>query len=94
MDFFQKNVPRTFRIDAGLQNLKWVPQDAPEKGYDVNSIFIGAEFHWQISHLFKLVLGGEGAVYSWNADQDGDEEDPPGLLLYGGHLGMVWSIGK
>jgi hypothetical protein len=93
-DFFQKNVPRTFRLDVGLQNLKWVPQDAPEEGYNVNSIFVGAEFHWQITQLFKLVLGGEGAVYSWNADQDIAQGDPPGLLFYGVHVGMVWSIGK
>jgi hypothetical protein len=92
MDFFQKNIPRTFRFDMGIQNLKWVPQHAPELGYDINSLFIGAEFNWQITTLFKLVLGGEGAVYSWNADQDIAQEDPPGLLLYGVHLGMVWSI--
>jgi hypothetical protein len=93
-DFFKKNNPLTFRIDAGLQNLKWAPQNVPEAGYNVNSLFVGAEVQWQVTLPLKLVLGGEGAVYSWNADRDIGEEEPPSLLLLGGHIGMVWSIGK
>jgi hypothetical protein len=93
MDIYQKNNPRTFRIDMGLQKLKWMTYKQPEQLFDYNSFFLGAEFQWQINYLFKIIIGIEGSVYSWDAQKSIDAQ-VPSMVLVKANLGTVWTIGK
>jgi hypothetical protein len=93
MDFFQKNVPRTWRFDLGYQKLKWIPHDRPAEGYEYGSFFLGAEFHLKVTYAVEIILGGEGAVFSWDSSK-GIAWDSQKFALFETHFGLVWSIGK
>jgi hypothetical protein len=93
-DFFQKNVPRTFRFDFGLQQLSWLLRSLPDEGYQFNSLFVGVEFTSQINLAVKIILGGEASVYSWDARQGIGEASYTNPLLFSVRFGTVWSIGK
>jgi hypothetical protein len=93
LDFFQKNIPRTWRFDMGFQKMNWLPYDRPEEGYEYNTFFLGAEFHIQVNYIVKIIMGGEGSIFSWNSKnsiQDKAQSTP----IFETHFGMVWSVGK
>jgi hypothetical protein len=93
MDFFQKNVPRTWRFDLGFQQLKWTPHNKPEEGYEYGSFFLGAEFHIQADYAVEIVIGGEGSVFSWNT-QSGIGGGSKIVTLFETRFGINWTIGK
>jgi hypothetical protein len=93
LNFFQKNIPRIWQFDLGFQQLKWQPHSRPAEELGYNSFFLGAEFHVIINRTVEFFVGGEGALYSWDAkDAIGKGEVSP--TLFKAFSGIIWSIGK
>ncbi|MDR2743238.1 MAG: hypothetical protein LBB98_13960 [Treponema sp.] len=93
MDFFQKNVPRTWRFDLGYQKLRWFPHDQPTDGYEYRAFFLGAEFHLKVNYTTEIIMGGEGTFFSWNP-KNSRKWYTQSFVLFETRLGLVWSIGK
>jgi hypothetical protein len=93
MDIYRKNSPRTFRIDMGMQELRWMPYNGMEDSFAYNMFFMGMEFQWQVSYLFKITIGAESSVYCWDARKSLEAQNPDMLLLKF-HMGMLWTLGQ
>jgi hypothetical protein len=93
MDFYQKNVPRTWRFDLGYQKLKRLPHERPEEGYEYGSFFVGAEFHIQLNYTVKIILGTEGSLFSWNFKNSAGG-NYQGFAPFETRFGLVWNTGK
>jgi hypothetical protein len=91
-DFFQKNVPRTWRFDIGFQKLKWLPQSRPEDGYEYGAFFLGAEFHIKVNYTVEIIFGGEITTSIWNLENGMTWE--AGIPVFETRFGIVWNTGK
>jgi hypothetical protein len=93
LDFFQKNVPRTWRFDFGFQQLKWLSQSRPEDGYEYGAFFLGAEFHIKLNYTTEIILGGEISNFLWNFE-NGVRWELEKKPIFETRFGIVWGIGK
>jgi hypothetical protein len=105
MEVFAKNIPYMVQINMGYQNLKcsYITNGIDNTAApsllinntvtdELNSIYAGFEFVWQINSTLKVFLGMEAPVYTWGeAPLKGPAKD---AFIFKAGGGLVLSFGN
>ncbi|MDR1904876.1 MAG: hypothetical protein LBQ88_21665 [Treponema sp.] len=102
MEIFAKNVPYMVHINMGYQNLKrsYITNSIDMTGApllvnntvkdELNAVYAGFEFVYQISSSLKIFLGVESPVYAWGGTPLKSPAKDSFIFNAGGGLVLTW----
>ena len=96
VEIYKKNVPFRVNLSFAYEYLLRNYMDGiTDPTHGLHSLVLGAELYLNLSKSFSMVMGSDGAIYSWGSGQlAGFSDLAINPYLYRGYVGLVFNLAE